>query len=229
MKSIRTEHNVTARVAFGVVMLITITQFALGTVRRNPNGSYTARYSVTCAGGTATDSDTGNTPRVSFRAPGGIGCNAGTRALAERQVGTGKIIERAVAVRGDRASAGDFSLPVVGVLPLAVASLDMQQTNVNSTEADFLLSWKGDLGTAGEVMWFDLSTGSQLGDKLFSGGTSQTLTVPIIDSNGVDSIGFNAEVDAASINTPTPEPASLLLVGSGLLGVVRLMRRRSSP
>lgn len=218
-----------SRLALAVTVIVGLTHLTHASVTRNRNGSYTAKYSVTCTGGNATDSDTGNTPRVSFTAPGGIGCNAGTRAFAERQVGTGKITERVRAVGGDRASAGDFSLPVVGLLPDASASLDMLERNVTSTEANFLISWSGDLGTGGEVQWFDIVTGDQLGTPImFSGGTRQSLTVPITDLGGVNNIGFNAEIDAASINGPAPEPGGLALLGSGLVGIASLIRRRSS-
>jgi hypothetical protein len=141
-------------------------------------------------------------------------------------VGTGAIVENATAVRGDKASAGAFSLGVIGVLEYATASLTMQETDITSTQADFLINWNGDLGTAGQVQWTDFLTGNSLDVVNFSGGTSQTLTVDITDPNGLSQIGFDAEVDAASIVPPIPEPSTLMLLGSGLIGTGTMLRRR---
>ena len=114
---------------------------SFGTVTRNPNRTYTARVSVNCAGGgSASKSATGNTPLVRIPPPAVAGCNPATSARAQRVVGTGEIIENATAARGDRASAGSFSLGVIGVLPYATANLTMQETDVSSTQADFLTS-----------------------------------------------------------------------------------------
>jgi hypothetical protein len=141
-------------------------------------------------------------------------------------VGKGEIIENATAARGDRASAGSFSLGVIGVLPYAAASLTMQETDVTSTQADFLINWTGDLGTAGLLQWTDFLTGNSLDVVNFAGGTTQSLTVDIADPNGVSNIGFDSEVDATSIAPPIPELSSLLLLGSGLIGATTYLRRR---
>ena len=63
---------------------------------------------------------------------------------------------------------------------------------------------------------------------MFSGGTRQSLTVPVTDLTGVNNVGFNAEIDAASVNAPGPEPVSLALLGPGVVGTANLVRRRSS-
>ena len=122
--------------------------------------------------------------------------------------------------------AGSFSLNVVGVLPYATANFAMRETDISSTRADFLITWLGDLGTAGQVQWFDLGSSNQLDIINFAGGTSRTTTVDITDANGVANIGIDAEVDAASIVPAVPEPSSLLLLGSGVISLGGLLRKR---
>jgi PEP-CTERM motif len=214
-----------------LVALLGSSELSFGRVRRNPNTpdglpSYTATVSVTCAGGSTTKSATGIVPDVRIPPPNNLGCNAGTSARAARVVGTGAIVEDATAVGGDRASAGGFLLPVVGVLPFATASLTMQETDVTSSQADYLINWTGDLGTAGQVQWFDLGSSGALDSVSFAGGTSESLTVNVNDPNGGANIRIDAEVDAASVAGTTPEPTSLLLLGSGAIGLSRWLRKR---
>jgi hypothetical protein len=209
-----------------LITLLGSSESSFGRVTRNANGTYTARVSVSCNGGSTTKSATGNTPLVTIPPPNNLGCNAGTRARAQRVVGTGEIVENATAVRGDRASAGGFSLNVVGALTYAAASFTMQETDLSSTLAQYLITWTGDLGTAGQVKWFDLANSNQLDIINLAGGTSQTTTVDVVDPNGVANIGIDAEVDAASIVGPVPEPSSLLLLGSSVMGVGTLLRKR---
>jgi hypothetical protein len=209
-----------------LITLLGSSESSFGTVTRNANGTYTARVSVNCTGGSTTKSATGNTPLVTIPPPNNLGCNPGTSARAQRVVGTGEIVENATAVRGDKSSAGNFSLNVVGVLPYAAASFTMQETDMSSTLAQYLITWKGDLGTAGQVQWFDLGSNNQLDLLNLPGGTSQTTTVDITDPSGVANIGIDAEVDAASIVGPVPEPSSLLLLGSSAIGIGGLLRKR---
>ena len=70
---------------------------------------------------------------------------------------------------------------------------------MSSTQADFLINWKGDLGTGGQVQWTDLLANNSLDVVNFAGGTSQSLTVDITDPHGLSNIGLVTEVDAASI------------------------------
>jgi PEP-CTERM motif len=223
----KTQHtNVGLWLSLILITLLGSSESSFGTVTRNANGTYTARVSVNCTGGSTTKSATGNTPLVMIPPPNNLGCNAGTSARAQRVVGTGEIVENATAVRGDKSSAGSFSLNVIGVRPFATASFTMQETDMTSTLAQYLISWKGDLGTAGQVQWFDLSNSNQLDILNLPGGTSQTTTVDISDPNGIANIGFDAEIDAASIAPPVPEPSSLLMLGSGAIGIGGLLRKR---
>ena len=209
--------------------ILGLTVQSFSTVTRNPNGTYTARVSVNCAGGgSASKSATGNTPLLRNPPPAIAGCNPPTSAHAQRVVGTGEIIENATAARGDRASAGSFSLALIGVPPYATANLTMQETDVSSTQADFLINWKGDLVTAGQVQWTDFLTNNSLDVVNFAGGTSQSQTVDITDPNRLSNIGLVAEVDAASIAPQLPEPSSLRLLGSALIGTGAMLRARTA-
>jgi len=76
------------------------------------------------------------------------------------------------------------------------------------------------------VQWFDLQTNNQLDIMSFAGGTSQTITVDVVDPSGVAYIGTDSEVDAASIAVPAPEPGSLALLGSGLIAIGEALRKR---
>ena len=209
-----------------LITLLGSSESSFGRVTRNANGTYTARVSANCTGGSTSKSATGNTPLVTIPPPNNLGCNAGTSARAQRVVGTGEIVENATAVRGDKSSAGSFSLNVVGVLPFATASFTMQEKDMSSTLAEYLITWTGDLGTAGQVQWFDLGNSNQLDILNLTGGTSLTTTVDITDPNGVADIGIDAEIDAASIVAPVPEPSSLLMLGSGAIGIGGLLRKR---
>lgn len=170
----KTQHNsVGLWLSLILITLLGSSESSFGSVTRNANGTYTARVSVDCANGKTSKSATGNTPLVQIPPPNNLGCNAGTSARAQRVVGTGAIVENATAVGGDDASAGNFSLHVVGVLPYATASFTMAETDMSSTLAQYLITWKGDLGTAGQVQWFDLSNSNQLDIINLAGGTSQ--------------------------------------------------------
>ncbi len=59
MNTIATVRNNATRVALAMTVVLGLAQFASATVTRNRNGSYTAKYSVTCTGGNASDTDAG--------------------------------------------------------------------------------------------------------------------------------------------------------------------------
>jgi hypothetical protein len=63
---------------------------------------------------------------------------------------------------------------------------------------------------------------SQLFTEISSGGSGSTPFVAQVRNNQTGLTGFAG----ATPSSPTPEPASLMLMGSGLLGIAGLVRRR---
>jgi hypothetical protein len=83
-------------------------------------------------------------------------------------------------------------------------------------------SFGGDQTILLDVDWTSLSSGirAALGGNVGIG--QSTITFAVMGGNSVES----ADLHINSTTSPTPEPASLLLLGTGLLGMGAVVRRR---
>lgn len=119
-----------------------------------------------------------------------------------------------------------------GDTPLTITIGSVQGSSgscTTSTCEGFVVAQGGTAGSFGTVV----NSESGLGSPGGSGNVTETLTVtnanPYIDLSGfpADSSGDHnvllVEVDATS---PVPEPSSLILFGSGLSGLVGMLRRK---
>jgi hypothetical protein len=98
---------------------------------------------------------------------------------------------------------------------LFIAQVDVYDTNLNFMSSFFFLG---------------NSTGSSAGDNLFIGiqdKTAVNIGAVVISTDSGDPLFLNDfAIDDPSFNYTTPEPGSLMLLGSGVLGLAGVIRRK---
>jgi hypothetical protein len=107
----------------------------------------------------------------------------------------------------------------------STSNLTVWGSVIDSFSAIFHVTYSSsDIGSGSLERWYDYETGDLLAGPLIQIGKSGSFDITIKDRSGWDHIVLDTEV--ASRSLPAPEPGTLAYLGSGLVGLSSLLRKR---